>query len=45
MKAIHEPDIDWLICNDNPVFIGNGGDGGLEEAGDLSADPIQHVLP
>ena len=41
-KAMHAPDIDWAECAPNPVFI---GDGGPEDEGDLSADPIQKVLP
>ncbi|RAL58922.1 hypothetical protein DID88_009213 [Monilinia fructigena] len=42
-KAMHAPmEIDWNECS-GPVFI--GGDGGPEQEGDLSADPIQSVLP
>ena len=40
--AMHAPlDVDWAECT-GPVFI---GDGGPEDGGDLSADPIQSVLP
>lgn len=40
--AMHAPqDVDWLECT-GPVFVGDGGQYGL---GDLSADPIQKVLP
>ena len=42
--AIHAPSyIDWAECAVKPVFT--GGDGGPQGEGDLSADPIQHVLP
>jgi carboxypeptidase D len=41
-KAMHAPlDIEWAECS-GPVFV---GDGGPEDEGDLSPDPIQHVLP
>ena len=41
--AIHAPDyINWAECS-GPVFT--GGDGGPQGEGDLSADPIQKVLP
>jgi carboxypeptidase D len=41
-KAMHAPlNVDWAECS-GPVFI---GDGGPEDEGDLSADPIQKVLP
>lgn len=41
-NAMHAPaDINWEECS-GPVFIGNGGPQG---EGDLSADPIQKVLP
>lgn len=43
-KAMHAPEyIDWMVCGENTVFI--GGSGGPESEGDLSADPIQKVLP
>lgn len=42
-QAIHAPlDVDWAECA-GPVFT--GGDGGPQGEGDLSADPIQKVLP
>lgn len=41
-KAMHAPmDVEWLECK-GPVFV---GDGGPEDEGDYSADPIQSVLP
>lgn len=49
--AIHAPAyVDWAECAVNPVIVGGaevGGyyTGGPEGEGDLSADPIQHVLP
>ena len=49
--AIHAPAyVDWAECAVDPVFIGGKEvdgyyDGGPEAEGDLSADPIQHVLP
>ena len=42
--AMHAPSIDWAICGENRVFVGPPGSG-PESDGDLSADPIQHVLP
>ena len=40
--AMHAPlDVDWLECS-GPVFL---GDGGPEDGGDLSPDPIQSILP
>lgn len=42
--AMHAPNIDWSICGENRVFIGPPNSG-PESEGDLSADPIQHVLP
>lgn len=42
--AIHAPqDVDWIKCSPDPVYV--GGDAGPEWQGDLSADPIQNVLP
>ena len=42
-KAIHAPlDVTWSECSAGPVFV---GDSGPEQNGDLSLDPIQHVLP
>ncbi|TGO60998.1 hypothetical protein BOTNAR_0136g00010 [Botryotinia narcissicola] len=45
-RAMHAPmEIDWSECS-GPVFIGgDDGEGGPEQEGDLSADPIQSVLP
>lgn len=41
-KAMHAPmDIDWAECT-GPIFKGHGGP---QSEGDLSPDPIQHVLP
>ncbi|TPX11381.1 uncharacterized protein E0L32_001199 [Thyridium curvatum] len=42
-EAMHAPaDVDWVECAPKPVFV---GDGGPEDEGDLSPDPIQHALP
>ncbi|TVY19385.1 DNA repair and recombination protein RAD54B [Lachnellula arida] len=42
-QAMHAPeDVEWLECTNNPVFV---GDGGPQDEGDLSADPIQSILP
>ena len=50
--AIHAPQyVGWMECTNQAVFIGGTQDengrytGGPEGAGDLSADPIQKVLP
>lgn len=49
--AIHAPQsVSWAECTDGAVFIGGAKDGayytgGPEGEGDLSADPIQKVLP
>ena len=49
--AIHAPQyVNWMECTDTPVFIGGTQvdgyyNGGPESEGDLSADPIQKVLP
>lgn len=41
--AMHAPlDVDWVECAPNPVFVGEGGP---QDEGDISADPIQKVLP
>lgn len=41
-KAMHAPeDTDWALCT-GPVFVGEGGP---QDRGDLSADPLQGVLP
>jgi carboxypeptidase D len=43
-SAIHAPlNVSWAECSTNPVFV--GGNTGPESEGDVSADPIQHVLP
>ena len=43
--AIHAPpNVTWSECGENNVFVGKRGSG-PEGEGDLSADPIQHVLP
>lgn len=52
-KAIHAPEyVDWAECAAQAVFIGGNSvadgayyDGGPQGEGDLSADPIQKVLP
>ena len=42
-QAIHAPEyINWAECANEPVFVGEGGP---QDEGDLSADPIQKVLP
>lgn len=42
-KAMHAPEyVDWMICSEEYVFL---GDGGPEQEGDISANPIDHVLP
>lgn len=44
--ALHAPaSSTWMECSNNAVFVGGGGSGGPEGEGDLSADPIQAVLP
>lgn len=41
-KAMHAPETtDWALCT-GPVFVGEGGP---QNRGDLSADPLQAVLP
>lgn len=41
-EAMHAPmDVEWLECK-GPVFVGEGGP---QDEGDLSADPIQAILP
>ena len=41
--ALHAPAyVDWAECSVDPVFLGKGGP---QAEGDLSADPIQKVLP
>ncbi|RAH52603.1 serine carboxypeptidase PepF [Aspergillus piperis CBS 112811] len=42
-RAMHAPNITWSECSVESVFV--GGDGGPEQEGDFSANPIEHVLP
>ncbi|KAJ5174867.1 uncharacterized protein N7482_000744 [Penicillium canariense] len=42
-KALHAPNVTWSECSNNPVFV--GGSSGPEQEGDISANPIEHVLP
>ncbi|KAE8384497.1 Alpha/Beta hydrolase protein [Aspergillus alliaceus] len=42
-KALHAPNMTWSMSSLQPVFV--GGDIGPEKIGDLSANPIEHVLP
>lgn len=42
-RAMHAPNTKWAECSSKPVFT--GGNAGPEGEGDISADPIQHVLP
>lgn len=42
-RALHAPNVTWAECSPDPVFM--GGHGGPEQEGDLSANPIEHVLP
>ena len=43
-RAMHAPEyVNWAECSVDPVIIGNGGP--EQGEGDLSADPIQKVLP
>lgn len=45
-KALHAPmDVDWTLCSLNDPYKADGSSGGPESEGDLSLDPIQHVLP
>ncbi|PWY91150.1 serine carboxypeptidase PepF [Aspergillus heteromorphus CBS 117.55] len=44
-RALHAPNMTWLECSDESVFVGGGGGGGPEQEGDLSANPIERVLP
>jgi carboxypeptidase D len=44
-KALHAPaNVDWTICTNENVFVGGNGVG-PEGEGDISANPIEHVLP
>ncbi|KAB8069999.1 Alpha/Beta hydrolase protein [Aspergillus leporis] len=42
-KAMHAPNLTWSGCSNEAVFV--GGDIGPEQEGDVSANPIEHVLP
>jgi len=42
-KALHAPNVTWAECSSEPVFV--GGNSGPEQEGDVSANPIDHVLP
>ncbi|CAL5872611.1 uncharacterized protein PFLUO_LOCUS6876 [Penicillium psychrofluorescens] len=42
-RALHAPNVTWLECSNQPVFV--GGNSGPEQEGDTSANPIEHVLP
>ncbi|KAL4794239.1 Alpha/Beta hydrolase protein [Aspergillus venezuelensis] len=45
-RAIHAPaNVTWSQCSNQAVFIGGDGYGGPEQEGDLSANPIEKVLP
>ncbi|KAJ5944491.1 hypothetical protein N7516_004659 [Penicillium verrucosum] len=41
--ALHAPKGTWSECSPEPVFV--GGNSGPEQEGDISANPIEHVLP
>lgn len=42
-RALHAPKTAWSGCSLEPVYV--GGDSGPEREGDISANPIEHVLP
>ncbi|KJK67289.1 Serine carboxypeptidase [Aspergillus parasiticus SU-1] len=43
-RAMHAPlNVTWSGCSSENVYV--GGDAGPEQEGDLSANPIEHVLP
>ena len=42
-KALHAPKTAWSGCSSEPVYV--GGNSGPEGEGDISANPIEHVLP
>lgn len=42
-QALHAPNVSWAECSNQPVFV--GGNSGPEQEGDISANPIEHVLP
>ncbi|OQE20012.1 hypothetical protein PENSTE_c014G04437 [Penicillium steckii] len=41
--ALHAPNVTWAECSAEPVFV--GGSAGPEQEGDISANPIEKVLP
>lgn len=41
--ALHAPNGTWSGCSAEPVYV--GGSAGPEQEGDISANPIEHVLP
>lgn len=43
--ALHAPPITWTACSPTPVYLARHSLGGPQAQGDLSPDPIQHVLP
>ncbi|KAK4863586.1 hypothetical protein LT330_002364 [Penicillium expansum] len=42
-KALHAPKGTWSGCSLEPVYV--DGSSGPEQEGDISANPIEHVLP
>jgi carboxypeptidase D len=42
-KALHAPNVTWHECSVENVFV--GGNSGPEQEGDISANPIEKVLP
>ncbi|KAJ5430119.1 Peptidase S10 serine carboxypeptidase [Penicillium cf. griseofulvum] len=42
-RALHAPKTAWSGCSPDPVYV--GGSSGPEQEGDISANPIEHVLP
>ncbi|KAE8373249.1 Alpha/Beta hydrolase protein [Aspergillus bertholletiae] len=42
-EAMHAPNMTWSMSSLQPVFV--GGDAGVGRLGDLSANPIERVLP
>lgn len=42
-RALHAPEHTWSVCSQDPVFV--GGNAGPQHEGDISANPIEHVLP
>ncbi|KAJ6088916.1 hypothetical protein N7499_004167 [Penicillium canescens] len=41
--ALHAPNVTWAECSAEAVFV--DGNAGPEQEGDISANPIEHVLP